>query len=77
MVVRAASWVSGVTPAQQVLSTEISISGKFAFSISALDTTQMSVHSPTSSTVKFYPAAAWYSSRGSKTEPKVSFSTGV
>ena len=43
MVVRAASWVSGVTPAQQALSTEISISGKFAFSISALDTTQMGV----------------------------------
>ena len=52
MVARAASWVAGVTPAQQALSTEISISGKFAFSIRALDTTQMSVHSPTSSSIE-------------------------
>ena len=55
MVSRAASCFSGVTPAQQARLTEMAASGKLAFSSRALDTTQMSVHRPSSSICGFSP----------------------
>ena len=60
MVIRAASCFSGVTPAQQSRRTEMSASGKAAFSSSALETTQMSVQRPISSIpISFSPPESW------------------
>ena len=49
MVSRAASCFAGVTPAQQEASQEMGVSGRVALISRALDTTQISVHRPTSS----------------------------
>ena len=40
MVVNAASWLAGVTPAQQAAITFTGVSGRYALMSSALDTTQ-------------------------------------
>ena len=62
IVVSAALWLSGVTPAQQAASTRISASGKCALSSSAFDTTQISVQSPISSMQNgASPTASWIS----------------
>ncbi len=58
MVVRAASWDSGVIPAQQLESTVISTSGKNAFVIRAFETTHISVQTPTISTSIFSSGCA-------------------
>ena len=50
MLFNAFSWLSGVTPAQQLLSTVISSSGKYALMSRALEITHISVQSPTIST---------------------------
>ena len=52
---------SGVTPAQQAGSMEMTASGMVAFSSSALDATQMSVQRPTSSKVRSPPSASYAS----------------
>ena len=75
MVSSAALCFSGVTPAQQAGSTDISASGKCALSISALLITQISVHRPISSTENSSPRAASRMRRGRVTEPKVRFFT--
>ena len=77
MVARAASWVAGLTPAQQEASTAMGTSGKLAFSSRALLTTQMSVHRPMRVRVKASPAAASFTSSGSRVLPKVGFYTTV
>ena len=69
---RAARCFSGVTPAQQAASTESFVSGRYAFSSRALDTTQMSVQTPTSSISSVSGRAAM--ARASATLPKVGFS---
>ena len=51
MVANAASWLSGVTPAQQEAMTLTGISGRYALIKIALETTQISVQSPTNVTV--------------------------
>ena len=51
----AAACFSGVTPAQQLTSTEIITSGYLAFRINALETTHISVQTPTSSISSFDP----------------------
>lgn len=49
MAVKAALCVAGVTPAQQLASTVISVSGKTALRIRTLEITQISVHKPITS----------------------------
>ena len=46
IVSRAALWLSSDKPAQQEASTVIIVSGNCAFRMSAVETTQISVHSP-------------------------------
>lgn len=52
----AASWLSGVTPAQQDESTQTGSSGAYALTRSALDTTQISVQRPIISTPSYSPS---------------------
>ena len=55
MAFSAFSWLSGVTPAQHVASTQIGTSGRYALIRSALEITQMSVQSPTSVMLSISP----------------------
>lgn len=50
MALRALIWLSGVTPAQQDASTAMGTSGKKDLRTRALEITQISVHSPMSTT---------------------------
>ena len=78
MTVRAASCEAGLTPAQQAASTEMGSSGIAALSSSAFDTTQISVHRPTSSTDSSPPDSySAFSSSTSASLPKVGFSTAL
>ena len=70
----AAAWLSGVTPAQQEASTEMRTSGIIAFSSSALEITQMSVHSPTISSSMGSVSDRVFRSSASRTLPKAGFS---
>ena len=74
MVSSAASCFCGVTPAQHAGSTEMRASGSTAFSKSAFDTTQMSVHRPTSSTCSSSCSAICLTARASSVEPNVGLS---
>ena len=75
MVARAASWLAGVTPAHSLASTRIGTSGSMALISSALLTTQMSVHSPTSSIESMGRSAFLSTSHAaSSAEPKVGLS---
>ena len=56
---------SGVTPAQQLASTEIVASGYFAFKINAFEITQISVHTPINSISSMPPKSFQFS------QPKV------
>ena len=72
MVSSAALCFSGVTPAQQEASTVIRTSGIAAFSSSALETTQISVQSPTSSIS--YRSGILFRSSAKRMQPNMGFS---
>lgn len=67
MVSSAASCFCGVTPAQSAPFTVKSASGRAALMSRALETTQISVHTPQSSTWKPFPATAPFSAASVQT----------
>lgn len=71
------SWLSGVTPAQHFASTMIGTSGRDALTRSALEITQMSVHSPTNVMLSISSSSFIATSSPARSvEPNVSLSIG-